>query len=339
MLLVLALTVANYGYPLAQFLFLDRHRRSRLSGASAMTNGDRPASPDSRFAVWIGATVALFVVAVLVGFVWLPSAQRGADGLDLWSAICRAVGLPSGERAGFRARSRRSRLRRWPGRPRRDERLAQGNAARGAALATTCNNCHGANGISADAAFPNLAGQSVAAIYKQLEDFKSGKRNPAVMGVFVAPLSQQEMLDLAAHFASLPNPFAAAAARPDPADTAARRLIEVGEPAARHRVVRGLSRTARRDAGAPGLRGQQRAYLEQQLQAFKAGNRRNDISEQMRSVARQLTGDEIAMLAAYYSSFAQCNFSIGEHHARLRTRLLGLRDLRHGRPGRLARAC
>ena len=56
--------------------------------------------------------------------------------------------------------------------------------------------------------------------------------------------------------------------------------------------------------GAPELRGQQRAYLEQQLQAFKAGNRRNDISEQMRSVARQLTGEEIAMLAAYYSSFA-----------------------------------
>ena len=56
--------------------------------------------------------------------------------------------------------------------------------------------------------------------------------------------------------------------------------------------------------GAPELRGQQRAYLEQQMQAFKAGNRRNDISEQMRSVARALTGEEIAMLAAYYSSFA-----------------------------------
>ena len=71
---------------------------------------------------------------------------------------------------------------------------------------TACNNCHGANGISADAAFPNLAGQSAAAIYKQLEDFKSGKRNPAVMGVYVSPLSEQDMLDLAAHYASLPNP-------------------------------------------------------------------------------------------------------------------------------------
>ena len=56
--------------------------------------------------------------------------------------------------------------------------------------------------------------------------------------------------------------------------------------------------------GAPELRGQQRAYLEQEMQAFKVGKRHNDISEQMRSVARPLTNDEIAKLAAYYSSFA-----------------------------------
>ena len=49
-------------------------------------------------------------------------------------------------------------------------RLTQGNAVRGAAMATTCDNCHGANSVSGDAAFPNLVGKSVAAIYKQLED-------------------------------------------------------------------------------------------------------------------------------------------------------------------------
>ena len=61
-----------------------------------MTNGDQPSPRDSRFAIWIGATVGLFFLALAVGFVWLPSAQRGAEGLDLWSAICRAVGLPNG---------------------------------------------------------------------------------------------------------------------------------------------------------------------------------------------------------------------------------------------------
>src|SRR4029453_6127679 len=104
----------------------------------------------------------------------------------------------------------------------------RGDAARGAAIATTCNNCHGANGISADAAFPNLAGQSVAALYKQLEDYKSGRGDPAVLGGYVASLSQQQILDLATHFASLPNPFAVAAAMPGSTDAAGGPLIQVG---------------------------------------------------------------------------------------------------------------
>jgi len=50
----------------------------------------------------------------------------------------------------------------------------------------------------------------------------------------------------------------------------------------------------------PDLRGQQRAYFEEQLMAFASGSRRNDISKQMRSVARRSTAQEMAALAAYY---------------------------------------
>jgi cytochrome c553 len=113
------------------------------------------------------------------------------------------------------------------------------------------------------------------------------------------------MLDLAAHFASLPDPFAEPGSTPRSADAAARRLIEVGNP------LRGIAPCGACHGplgltpGAPGLRGQQRADLEQQMQAFAAGDRRNDISEQMRSVARQLTAEEIAMLAASYSNAAR----------------------------------
>ncbi len=57
-------------------------------------------------------------------------------------------------------------------------------------------------------------------------------------------------------------------------------------------------------AACHGPQGQQRAYLEQQLQAFKSGCRRNDISEQMRAVARQLSDEEIARLAAYSIYYA-----------------------------------
>jgi cytochrome c553 len=115
---------------------------------------------------------------------------------------------------------------------------------------------------------------------------------------------EQDMLDLATHFAALPNPFTATASA---TDSAARHLIEVGSP------LRGMAPCSAchgplgHTPGAPGLEGQQRAYLEQQLQALAAGNRRNDISGQMRSVAQQLTGEEIALLAAHYSSFAKAD--------------------------------
>jgi cytochrome c553 len=267
-----------------------------------VTNTPGQGSPDPRFGTWIGATVVLFLTTAAVGFVWLPSAQQGAGGTDLWHAIHRAVGLPdrgapepipvAGEPASIVA---------WT--PETRQLQTRGDAVRGAALATACSNCHGANGVSADAAIPNLAGQSVAAIYKQLEDYRSGKRNAVVMGVFVAPLSQQDVLDLATHFASLRDPFAGAAEAPASVDPAARRLVDTGSP------LRGIAPCAACHGplgltpGAPGLRGQQRAYLEEEMQAFKAGRRHNDISAQMRSVASQLADDEIPRLAAHYSSF------------------------------------
>src|SRR4029453_3787794 len=121
------------------------------------------------------------------------------------------------------------------------------------------------------------------------------------MGIFVSPLSDQNLLDLAAHYALLPNPTSDNLSTQGSANMVARRLIDVGAP------LRGIAPCSSCHGpvgvtpGAPGLGGQQRAYLELQMQSFKDGNRRNDISEQMRSVARQLTGEEIAMLAAYYS--------------------------------------
>ncbi len=264
---------------------------------------DRRSMPDNRFRTWIGATIVLFLVAVAVGFIWLPSAQRGPDDLDFWGAICRAVGLPYGttrfsvppgaEPASTVAWTVATRLL-----------LTQGNAAHGSALATTCNNCHGTTGISTDEAFPNLVGQSVAAIYKQLDDFKSGKRNATVMGVYVSQLSQQDLLDLATHFASMPNPVGAMVISSDAVDSAARHLSQVGSP------LRGIAPCAACHGalglvpGAPQLRGQQRAYLEQELQAFAVGSRHNDINKQMRSVAQQLTREEIPLLAEFYSNVA-----------------------------------
>jgi cytochrome c553 len=52
----------------------------------------------------------------------------------------------------------------------------------------------------------------------------------------------------------------------------------------------------------PWLDGQSAVYLKAQLQAFASGTRRNDISEQMRNIARQMTPDEMIEAANYYAA-------------------------------------
>ena len=81
--------------------------------------------------------------------------------------------------------------------------IAGGDAAAGKVKAATCAGCHGANGISAAPAYPNLAGQKEAYIVKQLKAFKSKTRTDPTMNAMVAPLSDADMANVAAYFSSL----------------------------------------------------------------------------------------------------------------------------------------
>jgi cytochrome c553 len=54
--------------------------------------------------------------------------------------------------------------------------------------------------------------------------------------------------------------------------------------------------------GSPWLEGQSDVYMRDQLRAFATGQRRNDISQQMRNIARAMTAQEIDEAAAYYAS-------------------------------------
>jgi len=78
-----------------------------------------------------------------------------------------------------------------------------GDAAAGKGKSMMCAACHGTAGISAVPTYPNLAGQKVAYLEKQLKDFKSGKRNDPTMKGMVASLSDADMANLAAYYASL----------------------------------------------------------------------------------------------------------------------------------------
>lgn len=79
---------------------------------------------------------------------------------------------------------------------------AAGDPAAGKAKAAVCGGCHGANGQGIPPN-PALGGQSEDQLLQELKDFKSGKRNNAVMKGLTAGLSDQDMANLAAYYASL----------------------------------------------------------------------------------------------------------------------------------------
>ena len=79
---------------------------------------------------------------------------------------------------------------------------AAGDAAAGGAKANVCAGCHGAKGEGKDPN-PALAGKAEDVIVQALKDYKSGKRKNGIMKTFASPLSDQDMANLAAYYASL----------------------------------------------------------------------------------------------------------------------------------------
>jgi cytochrome c553 len=78
-----------------------------------------------------------------------------------------------------------------------------GDAAAGKGKSVMCAACHGADGISAIPTYPNLAGQKEAYLVKQLTEFKSGKRDNAIMKGMVMALTPTDMENLAAYYANM----------------------------------------------------------------------------------------------------------------------------------------
>jgi cytochrome c553 len=81
---------------------------------------------------------------------------------------------------------------------------ASPNPTSGRHLAAGCAACHGSDGLSVDNSIPNIAGQHYVYLVQQLADFKSGARVSPLMTEFARPLSDQQIADLAAYYASMP---------------------------------------------------------------------------------------------------------------------------------------
>lgn len=80
---------------------------------------------------------------------------------------------------------------------------ANGDAAAGKAKAAVCAACHGPAGISVNPAWPSLAGQQPVYLAKQIRLFRDGERVEPTMQPFVQSLTDQDVDDIAAFYASL----------------------------------------------------------------------------------------------------------------------------------------
>lgn len=80
---------------------------------------------------------------------------------------------------------------------------AGGDPAAGKAKAATCAGCHGAQGVSSNPLWPNLAGQQEAYLVKQMKAFRDGKREDPAMSPMAKGLSDADIANLAAYYSSL----------------------------------------------------------------------------------------------------------------------------------------
>ncbi|NIF76039.1 c-type cytochrome [Paraburkholderia sp. Cy-641] len=248
------------------------------------------------FAASVGVTAVVFVFSVVVGFVWLPSVQRDAQFQGLWNAICSAAGVPQQWLANDAPNAPQVQFSKVEVTPQLLAGATASSIGRGATLALRCTMCHGERGMSG-ANSPNLAGQYAIVVYKQLRDFQSGARTNAVMLPMTLNLSDQDMRDLAAYYASLPRPVAGRGL--DLADAPG--IVAHGAPLRNIPACAACHGGIDHKAGTPWLEGLPAAYTQAQLLAFASGARHNDISEQMRNIARNMTRDEMTAAASWYA--------------------------------------
>ncbi|MDT9635139.1 cytochrome c4 [Pseudomonas sp. JV449] len=178
----------------------------------------------------------------------------------------------------------------------------KGDATAGQAKAAVCGACHGPDGNSPAPNFPKLAGQGERYLTKQMHDIKDGKRTVLEMTGLLTNLSDQDLADLAAYFASQKGSVGAA----DP------KLVARGEKLFRGGDLdKGLpactgchspNGAGIAAAGFPHLSGQHATYIAKQLADFRkeeAGRANDGDAAIMRTIARKLSDEDIAAVSSY----------------------------------------
>lgn len=182
-----------------------------------------------------------------------------------------------------------------------------------------CGACHGINGVSIAPAQPNLGGQNVKYLYKQLVDFKTGARVNGIMKAQLAGLNQQDLANVAGYYSSQ-APFGPGYANPETAHAATK--LYLGGDKTRGVIpcagCHGPKGTGNEWAVFPRLGGQHATYIATQLKLFRAAGRddedlmndqkrtndsvKKDEKGMMQTVAARLSDKDIRILADYISA-------------------------------------
>ena len=175
-----------------------------------------------------------------------------------------------------------------------------GDPVAGKAKVALCVSCHGPAGNSVNPAWPKLAGQHARYTAKQIHDFKAGvTRSDVLMAPMIAGLSDQDIEDIAAYYATQSSTGGFASEELHALGERVYRggNAESGVPACI--ACHGPGGGGNDLAGFPRLAGQHATYTAKQLEDWRLGLRTNDSNEMMADAVRYLTPGEAKAVSEY----------------------------------------
>jgi cytochrome c553 len=170
-----------------------------------------------------------------------------------------------------------------------------------------CTACHGKEGRAGpDGYYPRIAGKPAGYLYKQLLNFREGRRQYSLMTHLLDPLSEAYLMEIAQYFAALDLPYPAP--RPSSAAPAelqrGEALVRQGDagqriPACVQCHGQALTGVA---PDTPGLLGLPRDYINAQLGGWKTRLRRAHAPDCMADIAQQLSLDDVAAVSSWLAT-------------------------------------
>lgn len=181
-------------------------------------------------------------------------------------------------------------------------RTGSGDPVAGKTKSQICQGCHGVTGNSTDEMIPKLAGQYDEYIIKQLHNYQAGIRSHEIMNGMAAPLSDQDVADIAAYFADQ-TIMKGSGGTPNEEGKNLFLKGNVSEMVMTCVYCHGDGGKGLNPSTGmyPVIGGQHKAYLLKQLTDFREDNRVNSPNIIMNRIVRSLSDDDLKSLAEYIS--------------------------------------